>query len=343
MQKSPKGTVSVRNQDGMLRLRWRYQGKAYALTLGLSDTALHRQIARGRADIIQSDIAFDRFDRTLQKYRPQPDRPSLTTAELFRTWAGDRTPNKYQALASNLDRFGAGVGTADAERFVAVLAKRQKPLTLNQNLGLLKSFGAWAVKEKHWPENYFEAIAPAKGAQIARAGQPFSAAEIRLFLDTIATDPHYAHYHDVCLFLLHIGCRPGEAHSLRWHQVDLESGVVAIEATKTDSTHTVGLAPSVLAMLQARGPKAPGDLVFPAPKGGRINTRDFRRRCWLRICQRAGIPDRPPVFARHSVASHLIHNGATYPQVAAVLGHKSTRMVQQTYGRAIDRPKMPEF
>jgi integrase len=344
MQKSPKGTVSVANRDGMLRLRWRFQGKPYTLTLGLHDSAFHRRIARGKADAIQADMALDRFDPTLRKYRTEGDRPStVTTADLFRQWAGDRTPSKYQALASNLDRFGSITTTKSAEAFVGYLRSRQKPLTANQNLGLLRTFGTWAAKHHHWPANYFDAIAPAKGAQQAREGEPFSAQEIRLFLHTLARDRYYAHYHDVCLFLLHIGCRPGEAHSLRWHQIDLAARTVRIDATKTFTTHTVDLAPSVLAMLQARGPKVPTDLVFPGPRGARINTRTFRRRCWMATCRAAGIADRPPVFARHSVASHLIQSGATYPQVAAVLGHKSTRMVTQTYGRAIGRPTMPEF
>jgi integrase len=95
--------------------------------------------------------------------------------------------------------------------------------------------------------------------------------------------------------------------------------------------------------IQARSSSRRSDLVFPSPTGKRINTRSFCRRCWRQTCTDAGIPYRVPYFARHSLASHLIESGATYPQVAYVLGHSSTRMVSQTYGRMVPPPQLPEF
>ena len=96
-------------------------------------------------------------------------------------------------------------------------------------------------------------------------------------------------------------------------------------------------------MLTARKATKQTDLVFPTPGGNQINPHNFRSRCWVTTIALAGIPYRPPYFTRHSTGSHLIDQGATYPQVAYALGHKSTRMVVQTYGRMLDRPKMPEF
>lgn len=348
--KAPKGTVSVVNQDGMLRLRWRYQGTPYTLTLGLFDSPLHRRVAQGKAAEIQADLAFDRFDPTLAKYRGDgiaDGRSTLALWGLFTryresTGTSESTISKYRALQHNLERYGNLDSTNTAQEFILRLRDRQVPLVANQNLSLLKGFGRWCVEAGHWQSNHFNLIKPAKGAQQARKGEPFSKAEIRLFLDTIKLDRDYAHYHDLCLFLFHTGCRPGEALSLRWQQVDLTNGTVMIYATKTDHAHLLRLQPSAIAMLKERDQTS--DLVFPSPRTQtRINGRNFCQRCWKRICAKAGIEYRVPYFTRHSLASHLIDSGATYPQVAYVLGHKTTRMVQQTYGRMIDPPDLPEF
>jgi integrase len=355
MPKKRKGTVAIAVQKGMLRLRWRHQGTPYTLTLALFDSPLHRRIAEGKAAEIQADIAFDRFDRTLAKYRGEGQaekrdvRPTLELWQLFtqsRRSLGLISPAtesaRYKPLAANLRRYAQDLDSTTATGFIDLLRSRQNPRIANQNLSLLKGFGEWCVDVGHWQSNPFKAIAPQKGAEQARQGKPFSKAEIRLFLDTIAQDRHYAHYHDLCLFMFHTGCRPGEALGLRWSQIDLADGTVRIRATKTDSSHTLRLQPVILKMLGDR-PRPSDGLVFPGPRGKRISPKNFCQRCWKRTCDRAGIPYRVPYFARHSLASHMIDGGASYPQVAYVLGHKTTRMVQQTYGRMIEAPDLPEF
>ena len=68
-----KGTVSVEVFQGRLRLRLPRQlfaGKQKYLTLGLSDTKINLKIAEAKAQEIQTDIILERFDYTLDKYRP---------------------------------------------------------------------------------------------------------------------------------------------------------------------------------------------------------------------------------------------------------------------------------
>jgi integrase len=352
MSKARKGTVSVASQDGMLRLRWRHLSKPYTLALALADTPLHRRIAQGKASEIQADIAFDRFDETLRKYVGERT-TTISSKTLFDRYIAARRKagtqestltSKYIALSGNLKRFERSIDSSDtAVAFIKLLRSRQKPLISNQNLSLLKGFGDWCVQGGHWPTNFFADIRSVKGAKPAREGEPFTRAEITQFLTTLKRSKYYSHYHDLCFFLLSVGCRPGEAHDLRWHQVNLQDGTVTINHTKTDSTTLLTVQPNILSMLQGRSSSRRSDLVFPSPTGKRINTRSFCRRCWKQTCTDAGIPYRVPYFARHSLASHLIESGATYPQVAYVLGHSSTRMVSQTYGRMVTPPQLPEF
>ena len=78
--KSFKGSVSVEVFQGRLRLRLPRQlfgGKQKYVTLGLSDTDVNRRMAKAKAKLIESDIALERFDYTLEKYG-KPKAPTLT-------------------------------------------------------------------------------------------------------------------------------------------------------------------------------------------------------------------------------------------------------------------------
>ncbi|MEA5614889.1 Arm DNA-binding domain-containing protein [Nodularia spumigena] len=69
-----KGSVSVESFQNRLRLRLPRQlfgGKQKYLTLGMADTPENGKLAEAKAKEIELDIAFERFDTTLAKYKPQ--------------------------------------------------------------------------------------------------------------------------------------------------------------------------------------------------------------------------------------------------------------------------------
>lgn len=369
MPRSPKGTVSVVSQDGMLRLSWSHHSKRYRLTLGLSDTRFHRQIAAGRAAEIEADLALGRFDDTLARYRPQANE-TLTTLELFERWVSilraQNTPestleSRHLLLLGNLRRHGRELTTQDdAIAFIQFLSGRQRPATVNVNLGILRQFGKWSVGKGGRTYNPFEEIKPLKGAERAAKGDPFSGAEVSLILATMAAG-QYAHYHDFTAFLFATGCRTGEAIALQWRHLDLDRGTVTLKETLTRAKNgkrirkppktgakgvrTLALPPWLVQLLRDRRPFAPraDDLVFPGPKGAALHDRNFRNRVWKTTLEVAGLPYRKPYFTRHTLASLMLEAGATMPQVATALGHVNTRMVQTTYGRTITAPTLPDF
>ncbi|MBC7515536.1 MAG: tyrosine-type recombinase/integrase [Alkalinema sp. FL-bin-369] len=349
MPRAKKGTVSVASQDKMLRLRWRHLGTSHTLPLGLADTPLHRRIAQGKASEIQADIAFDRFDPTLAKYKHDRPEPHRAIGDLFALWIETRRTNgtqettiaaKYAPLRNHAIRYG--LSPTNAKGFVEHLRSHQSASIANQNLSLLKNFGTWAKSMGFWDSNPFTNLPSFKGANQSRSGDPFTTTEIRAILTTCKADTHYAHYHDLIQFLFHSGCRPGEATNLRCSAVNLTACTVTLYASKTDRFRTLPLKPAIVAMLTDRITK-PEALLFPSPQGKQINWRNFCTRCWKTICARAFVPYRVPYFTRHSFASHLIEGGATLPQTAHVLGHKDTRMVAKTYGRMVNMPDFPEF
>jgi hypothetical protein len=68
--KASKGSVQVKNSNSRLQLVFSYGGKRHYISLGLPDNKVNRKAAHAKASLIESDIAFDRFDPTLAKYKP---------------------------------------------------------------------------------------------------------------------------------------------------------------------------------------------------------------------------------------------------------------------------------
>jgi integrase len=66
--KASKGSVQILVSNGRLQLRFRFGGRRHYLSLGYSDTAVHRKLAEARARQIELDILSGNFDQSLTKY-----------------------------------------------------------------------------------------------------------------------------------------------------------------------------------------------------------------------------------------------------------------------------------
>ena len=66
-QKNAKGTVSIENFRGRIRLRWRFQTKRYSVNLNEYKKA-NLLAARKTTVQIEQDILNNAFDFTLRKY-----------------------------------------------------------------------------------------------------------------------------------------------------------------------------------------------------------------------------------------------------------------------------------
>ncbi len=106
--------VNVQSDRGALRLRWRFEGKRFSLSLGLPDSPVTRAVARQRTAIIEQDIHTGQFDKTLLKYKPRifGHAPTdLSCPELFEQYTKARQRDlqagslaRYQSCLSNLRR-----------------------------------------------------------------------------------------------------------------------------------------------------------------------------------------------------------------------------------------------
>jgi integrase len=299
----------------------------------------------------------------------------LTTVSLFEEFiehrrsegtSGQAIASRYKPMLANLKRFEVDIENEDlARKFIDILRSRQSPRIANQNLTLLKSFADWAVESGQMEANPFVKIRALKVDKSQSRDKPFTQNEIARFLTTIKTDRYFHCYHDLCMILFYLGLRPSEAIGLRWKHVDFDRKQVTIceslsrspegntagyarqrKGIKTaDGQRILDLTDKLHGMLLGRKPvdADPERFVFPSPRGGAIDDHNFSQRIWRGICEKAKIDYRPPYCARHSLLSHLIESGATLPQTAYVAGHRDTRMVAETYGHMINRPKMIDF
>ena len=157
-----------------------------------------------------------------------------------------------------------------------------------------------------------------------------------------------------------VGLRPGEASGLTWERVDLGRGTVTVasevrleggrpvlvERLKTlRSYRTVLLPRRPLRLLRSHYARQEEEkaaatrwdsheLVFSTRAGTPLHPSNVRREL-DRIARRAGIPRLTPNELRHTAASIASARGLRLEEVADMLGHKSTRMLEETYRHPI--------
>jgi integrase len=142
--------VTIENFREKLRVRWRYQGKSYCLSLGIEATPANKGYAKQIAQKVQGDILLGQFDETLVRYRPWKignDPAGLSCPKLFKFYSDAMKVDKglvagslakYQGCLSHiktaLNKPACDVTQRDAECFRAVLTERLSSSTVKAYL-----------------------------------------------------------------------------------------------------------------------------------------------------------------------------------------------------------------
>jgi integrase len=123
------------------------------------------------------------------------------------------------------------------------------------------------------------------------------------------------------------GARQAELMGLRWADVDLQRGTAILHHTKNGERRSLALTGIGLEMVRKLAPDRPlgRDFLF----AGRRGKADFPRRAWEAAVAAAGLEDFRFHDLRHCCASYLAMSGASLPEIAAVLGHKTLAMVKR--------------
>lgn len=131
----------------------------------------------------------------------------------------------------------------------------------------------------------------------------------------------------IVLFAMTTGMRRGELLGLRWQDVDLERRVAVLHKTKNSERRSVPIVPEVAELLREHGKvrRLDTELIFPGEGDGPV----WFDAAWYAALKEAKVKDFRFHDLRHTAASYLAMSGATVPELAAVLGHKTLAMVKR--------------
>ncbi|MHB8291705.1 MAG: tyrosine-type recombinase/integrase [bacterium] len=144
---------------------------------------------------------------------------------------------------------------------------------------------------------------------------------------------------DLVSFLIYTGCRKGEALNLKWDDVDLQNGIIAIKGTKTKYDRHIPISNALKSILD--GIDKNQDSLYVFERNG-AKLADFKR-SFHTACKNAGLKDMHIHDLRHVFASKMVMNGTSLYITGELLGHKTTQMtkryshlVPETLKKAVD-------
>lgn len=363
--RSSKGSVSVLSSNGRLQLRFNFGGKRHYISTGLAETLRNRKIAELRAADIERDILYERFDPTLERYKPKaalstatPITPiQKTKLELDELWEKysefkkpQISPSTYVKDFTKHRNHIRKLPTRSLSEAATIRDYLLANLSLDSARRCLTQFKAccnWAVEEGLIDSNPFVLmkIKSPKGLSEDFDINPFSKQERDLIIATFASDRYYSHYTNYIRFLFFSGCRPSEAVALKWKRVTKsviqfresvvvsEDGLVLKEGLKTQRKRDFPLTPEVKAIMDDVRPEAvnPEALIFTSPKGRFIDHHNFANRAWKSILGKCDIPYRKSYQTRHTFISLCVEAHINSTAIGRWTG-TSAQMIDDHYG-----------
>jgi integrase len=142
-------------------------------------------------------------------------------------------------------------------------------------------------------------------------------------------------------FIMLTGCRPAEAMTAKWSDVDEQPGfwIKPSAHTKQRKAHKLALAPPAIELLERmRASRRDNGWIFPGQKPG-DHIKQLRA-CWDFVRERAGLPPEDRIYdLRHSFASIGAAGGLSLQVIGKLLGHTQSRTTQRYSHLADDAMK----
>ena len=143
---------------------------------------------------------------------------------------------------------------------------------------------------------------------------------------------------NIVRLLLLTGARRWEVFSLKWDQLDLETGTWTKPAayTKQKTMHRIPLSGAARLLLGELREAADdsAEYVFPGRHGAhRVEVKSD----WAALCEAAGIKNARLHDLRHTYASLLASAGLSLPIIGALLGHTQAQTTHR-YSHLLDDP-----
>jgi integrase len=278
-------------------------------------------------------------DMSRRRYFPQHEAERRTLADLIdrqlQTIKIDR-PHDYERQRAILGVWKDALGAYTLATITPEVLSRHRdnlqaraglsPATVNRYLSALSTAFSNAVREWHW-------ISDNPLSRVSKKAEPrgrvrYLADDERAALLQRCRKSEYKPLYLIVLFALTTGMRRGELLGLRWQDIDLERRVAVLHNTKNGDRRSVVIVPEVVELLREHGKvrKLGSDQVFVSDGPSEVSLFDT---AWYKALQEAKIRDFRFHDLRHTAASYLAMSGASVPELAAVLGHRTLQMVKR--------------
>jgi integrase len=230
-------------------------GKQYRRSTGETNRKQALKVAQHFEDIAKGRMSPRRMRQILAEFYREESGIAIPTATV-RVYAEEWLKAKKAAIALNsqhsytaaVRQFLAFLGeVADADilsitkqhltGFRDCLAQRSAPVTVNSRLKAIKGIFHCAKRDGYLVDDPSEFV---EGVRVSGKGRrdAFTIAELRAVL--AVADPEWR---SMILFGLYSGQRLGDICRLTWDNLDLETNVIRLIATKTNKTVVVPIAP----------------------------------------------------------------------------------------------------
>jgi integrase/recombinase XerD len=203
------------------------------------------------------------------------------------------------------------------------------PQTVNYELSVLRSAFIWA-QDREWIS-----VVPTKKVKRLKVSQTkrkkiLTPDECKLFLETAKrageNDSNMKVFSQVFTFLLNTGLRSGEICHLTWDDIDLDTGIIKIQAKEGWTPKTYErefiLNKVCINLLKSIHRKDSEGYIFKRPNGVRLDDKGLRR-ALIKAAKLAGIRNFTRVHdLRHTFNSIMQMNGVDAPTMTRILGHR---------------------
>lgn len=378
--KASKGSVQIKLSNNRIQLVFSFGSKRHYLSTGYPDTPQYRKLAKMKASEIERDILYERFDSTLEKYKPKSalstvtpitpiSTPKPNLAELWGKYIEWKRPqcapstlkNQYRAYSGYLEK----LPTHELNRANEIREYVLQSIPINSAKRFIVALNAcckWAVKSGLIAENPFYGMSNEIKLPLSEKADDdinaFSVAERDRIIEAFRDNRYYKFYTPLVEFLFATGARPSEAIALQWKHVtsDLkfisfeqavtvsEKGLIVKQGLKTQERRKFPCNAKVQAILRNIKPENanPDTLLFPSPERKHIDFHNFRNRAWKTVLGGLDITYRKPYQTRHTFITLALENGLDAKDVARLVGN-SPEVIYRHYAGNKRELFVPEF
>lgn len=353
-QKKQKGTVSVFQDAGRIRLRWRYNNKRLSINFA-AYSEINLLAARKLALQIEQDIVLGTFDSSLSRYSGKETKislPKMNFTELFEYWVKSykqmdcEEHTNYNSTRNMIRKWGRVDSGNILSKFNSL---PNLAVTYNRRLTILRAFVDWLVDQQLWETNPLSTVQRKKvKRKMLVEREPFTQEEISRILQAFRnneacskySNTKHSFYYPFIYFMFKTGVRNAEAIGLRVKHIDLIKKQITIKevlartlkstgagnrvrkSTKNEKERILPLTPDLEAVLKPLlTERSPDSLVFLSPTKKSMDDENFRKRVFFPVLDFLGIRRRVLYACRHTFGSRCIDMGVTPVMTAFLMGN----------------------